>query len=75
MHSPKSQHYWSLAIRLFSVISRTLAGEVIPYAKMQLVYSIAPANRDIHIQGSADIQGSIQRLAKILLGKSPWCKG
>ena len=27
---PKLQHYWSLAIRLFSVISRTLVGGVLP---------------------------------------------
>ena len=30
IHSPKLQHYWSLTIRLFSVISRTLIEEVLP---------------------------------------------
>ena len=29
-HSPKLKHYWILTIRLFSVISRTLVGEVLP---------------------------------------------
>ena len=26
LHSPKLQHYWSLTIRLFNIISRTLVG-------------------------------------------------
>ena len=45
LHSPKLQHYWNLTLRLFSVISRTLVGESYPSAEMQLVYSMAPANR------------------------------
>ena len=32
-HSPKLQHYWSLTIRLFSVISRTLIGGVLLLCK------------------------------------------
>ena len=28
-HSPKLQHYWSLTIRLFSVISRTIVGGIL----------------------------------------------
>ena len=32
-HSLKFQHYWSLTIRLFSVISRTLVGWVFPLCK------------------------------------------
>ena len=32
-HSPKLQHYWNLTIRLFSVISRTLVGEVFPLCR------------------------------------------
>ena len=46
LHFPMLQNYWSLAIRLFSVISRTLAGEEsYPSAEMQSVYSIAPAKK------------------------------
>ena len=30
---PKLQHYWNLAIRLFSVISRTLIGGVLPLCR------------------------------------------
>ena len=44
LHSPKIQHYWSLTIRLFSVISRTLVGESYPSAEMQSVCSTAPAD-------------------------------
>ena len=29
LHSPKFQHYWSLTIRLFSVIYRTLVGRIL----------------------------------------------
>ena len=43
-HFPKLQHYWNLTVRLFSVISRTLIGGVLPLTKKQLVYSIARAN-------------------------------
>ena len=45
-HSPKLQHYWSLSIRLFSVISRTLvAGWVYPFAeKKQSMYSTTQAD-------------------------------
>ena len=38
-YSPKLQHYWSLTIRLFSVISRTHIGKSYPSAEMQSVYS------------------------------------
>ena len=41
------QHYWNLAIRLFSIISRILirgGEESYPTAEMQLVYSTAPTN-------------------------------
>ena len=42
-HSSKLQHYLSLMIRLFSVISRTL-GEFYPSVEMQLVFSITPVD-------------------------------
>ena len=32
-HSPKPQHHWNLTIRLFSVISRTLSGRVLPLCR------------------------------------------
>ena len=35
---PKLQHYWSLTIRLFSVISGHSLGESYPSAEMQSVY-------------------------------------
>ena len=38
---PKLKYYWRLAIRLFSVIFRTLIGESYPSTAMQLVYSAA----------------------------------
>ena len=43
---PKAQNYWSLTIRLFHVISRTLAADEGSYysAEMQSVYSTAPAD-------------------------------
>ena len=31
--TPKLQHYWSLTIRLFNVIPRTLIGEVLPICR------------------------------------------
>ena len=40
----KSQHYWNLTMRLFSVTSRTLIGESYPSAEVQSVYSTAPAD-------------------------------
>ena len=43
-HSPKLQHYWNLTIRLFSVLSRTLVGGVLPPTEKQSVYSTPPAN-------------------------------
>ena len=47
-HSPKLQHYWSLkAIRLFSVITRTLIGRGYPSVEMKLVYSTALGNRAV----------------------------
>ena len=49
LHSPKLQRYWSITIRLFNVINRTLirGGESYPFAKIQLVYSTAPTDRAI----------------------------
>ena len=46
LHSLKLQHYWSLAIRLFNVISRTFIERCgsYPSAGIQLVYSTAPTN-------------------------------
>ena len=32
-HSPKPQHHWNLTIRLFSVVSRTLIGGVLPLGR------------------------------------------
>ena len=45
LQSPKLQYYWSLTLRWFSVISKTLIGEVLPTAEMQSEYSATPANR------------------------------
>ena len=48
--SQKLQNYWSITIRLFSVISRTLVVVVVvgggsyPSAEVQSVYSTAPAD-------------------------------
>ena len=48
-HSPKLLHYWSLAITLFTVISRSLrTGGYYPSAEIQLVYSTAPADWALH---------------------------
>ena len=33
LHFPKLQHYWSLTIRLFSIISRTQVWEVLPLCR------------------------------------------
>ena len=33
LHSPKLQHYWSLTIRLFNVISKTMIVEVLPLCR------------------------------------------
>ena len=58
----KLQHYWSLNIRLFSIIFRTLERESCPSAEMQSVYPIAPADlaMDTHWErescSSAEIQ-------------------
>ena len=44
-HSLKLQHYWSLTIRLFNVISKTLVGGwSYPSAEMQSVYSTVPSD-------------------------------
>ena len=42
---------WSLTIRLFIVISKTLVGGCYPFAEMHTVYSIAPTDwtKDIYI--------------------------
>ena len=48
-HSPKSQHHWNLAIRLFSVISRTLIEWSYTSAEEQSVYSTVPADLASHI--------------------------
>ena len=37
-HSSKLQHYWSLTIRLFSAISRTFVGEVLPLCRDAVVF-------------------------------------
>ena len=40
---PKLQHYWSLVLRLFNDISRTLIWVgADPYAEIQSVYCMAP---------------------------------
>ena len=39
---PKARAYWSLTIGLFKVMSKTLVGEVLPSAEMQLMYSTTP---------------------------------
>ena len=43
-HFPKLQHYWSLTIRLFKVITGHLLMECYPSAVMQSVYSRAPTD-------------------------------
>ena len=45
LHYSKLQHYWSLTIRLFNVISGHLWEESYPSVEMQSVYSTALANR------------------------------
>ena len=42
LHTPKLQHYWSLAIRFFSVIFRILVGGVLPLFRdaISLFYSL-----------------------------------
>ena len=42
LHSPKLQHYWNLAIRLFSVIFRTLEGGVLLFCKDAVSISLQP---------------------------------
>ena len=47
LHSPMLPYYWSLTIRLFSIISRTLMVVAVgsyPSAEMQTVYSTASAD-------------------------------
>ena len=43
-HSSKLQHFWSLTVRLLSVISGHSLGDSYSSAKMQSVYSTAPAD-------------------------------
>ena len=38
LHSPKLQYYWSLTIRLFSVISKTLIGRVLALCRDAVVF-------------------------------------
>ena len=47
LHFPKLKHYWSLTIRLFSVIIKTLivGGGSYPSVEMQTLYSASPADR------------------------------
>ena len=50
LHSPKLQHYFTLTIRLFSFIPRTLDGGTgYPSADMQSVYSNVLADRGLTI--------------------------
>ena len=44
-HSPKLQHYWNFTIRLFSVISRTLFGRVLPLCREAVGVFNRPLNR------------------------------
>ena len=41
-HSPKLQHYWSFTIRLFSVISGILIGEVLHFCRDSVSVSYSP---------------------------------
>ena len=50
-NSPKLQHYWTLTIRLFRVISRTLVRESYRSVEMQSVFSTAPADWAIRRRG------------------------
>ena len=43
-HSPKLQHFWSLIIRFFNVINRTLVWASHPSVDMQSVYSTASSD-------------------------------
>ena len=38
LQSPKRQHYWNLTIRLFSVISRTIVGGILPILPTGQIY-------------------------------------
>ena len=42
-HSPKLQHHWNLAIRLFSVISRTLDGFFLPLCRDEISVFNSPS--------------------------------
>ena len=44
LHSPKLQYYWSLTIRLISVVSRTLVRESYSPTEMQSLYSAVPTD-------------------------------
>ena len=43
-HYPKLQHYWSLTIKLFSIISRTLVGDLTPLKSCIRCTLHSPAN-------------------------------
>ena len=42
-HSLKPQHYWNITIRLFSVISRTLVGGVLPLCRCAVDVFYSPS--------------------------------
>ena len=55
LHSPKLQYYWSLTIRLFSVISRTLIGGVLPLCRDAIRVFCSPSRLDQHWRGSTPV--------------------
>ena len=56
LHSPKLQHCWNLAIRLFSVISRIFVGGSYPSAEVQSVYSTGPDYSGVKVKKNESIK-------------------
>ena len=74
LHSPLRQHYWSLTIRLFCVIYRTLDEEYNPSAEMYSAHSTAP---DDNLNDLLPIHSYFNTFSiYLLIGKKcPWCNG
>ena len=50
-HSPKFQNYWNLTIKLFSVISRTLVGGVLPFGRDAVGVFFNPSSTGAESEG------------------------
>ena len=60
-HSPKPQHYWNLTIRLFSVISRTRVGEILPRCREVVSVFYSPSQLGNQRKDHIDPTGPMQR--------------